>query len=260
MDLVHIYDRPMKIYLHTDVIGKWQKLINERIADLKDQFEKSKKECEVAFEDFIKDYNLKEENTEEPSPVEFINYSIENVEDLYYPFLAKGVCKIATGIRYENPLINSIKNQDPNATEKQLRRLFNENLLNIKESVSRIKIEVIFNSELLQNLIDTKEFEMINKLIKEMGFDLKNIDVRVTDTNFSNFSLTDGELIQPSFDPSNKLLGAYVSRNKNIYQIFFEKFNELFIKALSINNYLKQGKQFAVEELSDLDKFTLCLL
>jgi hypothetical protein len=238
----------MKIYLHTDVIGRWQVLINERIEELKDQFERNKNECESAFDDFIKSYDLKEDTSEETSPVEFINYSIENLEDLYYPFLAKNICKIATGIRYENPLVSYIKEESKKDLTEKLKTLFYENLGNVKSSITNIKIEVILNSEILNSILETNEFKILQPVIKKLNFDAKDIDLRVTDINFSNFSLTDDELIQPSFDPSNKLLGAYVSRNHNIYQIFFEKFNELFKKSSS------------VEELSDIDKFTLCLL
>ncbi|TFF87227.1 MAG: hypothetical protein EU550_03640 [Promethearchaeota archaeon] len=260
LDLVHIYDRPMKIYIHTDVIKRWQVLINERIQELKDQFEKSKEECGVAFDEFIKNYDLKEESTEESSPVEFINYNIEDLEDLYYPFLAKNLCKIATGIRYENPLVKFIQNQSEHELENNLKTLFSEHLNNIRNNILNIKIEVIFNSEILNQLLETKEFDIIKSLVKQIGFKVKNIEIRVTDVDFSNFSLTDDELIQPSFDPSNKLLGAYVSRNQNIYQIFFEKFNELFVKAISVDEFVQENKKIKIDELSDIEKFTLCLL
>ena len=93
-------------------------------------------------------------------------------------------------------------------------------------------------------------------------FDLKfkNFDIRVTDEDFSNFNLTDSDLIQPSFDPTNKLIGAYISRNANIYKIFNKKFNELYEKGIPLNLFLKEDKFFEEKPYSKTQLFGLCLL
>ncbi|MHA1797282.1 MAG: hypothetical protein ACTSVY_02440, partial [Candidatus Helarchaeota archaeon] len=82
----------------------------------------------------------------------------------------------------------------------------------------------------------------------------------VTYDDFSNFILTDNELIQPSFDPSKKLIGSYLSRNNNIYQIFYDKFKELFEKGIPINEFIKDQEDIEIKYLNPTQCFVLCLL
>ena len=96
--------------------------------------------------------------------------------------------------------------------------------------------------------------------IKFEELKFKNINIHITKEPFSNFSLTDNELIQPSFDPTNKLLGSYISTNKNIYQIFNNKFDELYNKGISINEYIQQEKGLVIAPLTESQFLALCLL
>ncbi|MHA1782902.1 MAG: hypothetical protein ACTSUL_05675, partial [Promethearchaeota archaeon] len=68
------------------------------------------------------------------------------------------------------------------------------------------------------------------------------------------------ELIQPSFDPSKKLIGAYLSRNNNIYQIFYDKFKELFEKGIPINEFIKDQEDIKIKYLNPTQCLVLCLL
>ena len=259
LSLVQIYDRPMKISLATPILPIWQRLINERIEGLQNEFQEKKKKCESSLETFLTSYNIKEEVSQEL--IEFINFKLENFEDMYYPFLAKTECKIALGIRYENPLTKFILMSSKMDIEKDLNTLLLKGMTKIEENLKNIDIQVIFNNELVKELINSKEFVILTEQVESFEFDFKSIKVRITEDLFSNFSLNDNELSQPSFDPANILLGAYISRNKNIYQIFYDKFNEIFEKGVPINEYLKSIlPELAYQSLSDKQTFALCLL
>ncbi len=259
LQLIQIYDRPMKIVLSTPLLPIWQRLINMRIEELKDEFHDKRDICITSLEDFIKSYNLESpEDTQEP--VELIIFDLLNIEEIYYPFFAKKDCKIAIGIRYENPLISSIQEKAINDLQENLKNRFIEGLKGVKENIKNIDIRAIFNSDLVKLLINSKGFTILSEHVESLDIEFKNIKVRITEENFSNFSLTESELIQPSFDPTNKLMGVYISRTQNIYQIFHEKFNELFEKGVPINEYIKRVDDLSSTTLSETQFLTLCLL
>ncbi len=257
-ELIKIYDRPMKIQLATPLIPIWQRIINSRIEVLQNEFQEKKKKCEDSFEALIKNYNITEEVTQEP--VEFLHFTANNFDDLYYPFLAKE-CKIAIGIRYENPLVNSLREKRSiEELDESVAKSIVSGINKIKENLPNLNIQVVFNSEILETLLTSREFELFSTLLKSLKIAIKNINICVTNEAFSNFSLTDAELIQPSFDPANKLMGAYVSRNKNIFSIFDEKFKDLFDKGVPINDYLKETKLATRTSLIDIESLALCII
>ncbi len=256
LDLVQIYDRPMKINLTTPLVSTWQKLINKRIEELKYEFKDEKKRCSGSLDEFIKKYRLK--SLEAPQqPVELILFDIKNIDEMYYPFLTRSECKIATGIRYENPLISYIKNY---SVEEDLAISLINGMNKIKENLKHIDIQVIFNNKLI-NSLRSKEFSVLYEQIEPLEFEFKSLEVHITEEKFSNFSLTDDELIQPSFDPTNKLMGSYISRNENIYKIFINKFNEIFEKGIPIEKFVtNQNIEIPFDSLSEKETFTFCLL
>ncbi len=258
MELVQIYDRPMKVNLATPILPIWQRIINQRIEELLNEFQDKKLKCESSFDLFVGTYNLKEEVAQEP--IEFINFSFDNFEEIYYPLHAEKACKIAVGIRYANPLIASLQENSMEDVPNHLRDSLLSAMTKIKEYIKKINIQAIFNNELLNELIYSKEFSILSKHIESQNFEFKNIEVHITEESFSNFSLTDNELIQPSFDPTNKLMGSYISRNENIYQIFYDKFNEIFEKGIPLNQYLQHMKDSPITNLTEVQSFVLCLL
>lgn len=255
--LVNIYDRPMKIQLITPVIEKWQEIINSRIEQLQMEFQQKRTECETTLDIFLKKYNIKEEIITEP--VEFISFSVKHFEDMYYPFLAKEECMIALGIGYENPLITLLQEDAFSSVQNNDRQSFLIGMQRIQENTPNLSIRVIINTEVVNEVLVSKEYEKLIEQVKKFTWKFKNLDVRITDSFFSNFSIRDTELIQPSFDPTNKLIGSYISRNKNIYQIFYDKFNELFDQGTEVNTYLKENKLKATNSLSDEEIFALCM-
>jgi len=257
LELIQIYDRPMKISLASPILPIWQRIINNRIEGLQNEFQEKKKKCESDLEAFLTSYNIKEDVSQEL--IEFISFNIENFENMYYPFFAKTLCKIAIGIRYENPLIKFLHEDPEKAFQGNLNSPLIEGMNKIKDNLQNIDIQVIFNNDVVKELINSKEFRIITEHVESFDFGFKSIQVHISEDFFSNFSLNDSELIQPSFDPSNVLLGAYISRNRNIYQIFYEKFNEIFERGMPINKYI-EPLDLPLKNLSDKQIFVLCLL
>ena len=258
LELVQIYDRPMKIHLASPVLPIWQKIINERIFALEQQFQEKKQKAETTLEDFSKAFNLTQEITQEF--VEFVNYDLKSFSETYSAFLTKIECKIATGIRYENDLISMIRSIGINNLPNDITSSMSEGLRKIKNNVNDLNLKIIFNAELVKDLLECNEFKILSENVAQYNIEFKEITVHVTYDDFSNFILTDKELIQPSFDPTNKLIGSYLSRNSSIYKIFEEKFNELFAKGVKINQFIEEQEDLKINNLSDTQKFVLCLL
>jgi hypothetical protein len=258
LELVQIYDRPMKIHLASPVLPIWQKIVNERIFELEQQFQEKKQKAETTLEEFSKAFNLTQEVTQEF--VEFVNYDLKSFSETYSAFLSKNECKIATGIRYENDLISMIRSLGINSLPNDITSSMSEALKKIKNNVKDLNLKIIFNAELVKDLLECKEFKILSENVAQYSIEFKEITVHVTYDDFSNFILTDKELIQPSFDPTNKLIGSYLSRNSSIYKIFEEKFNELFAKGVKINQFIEEQEDLKINKLNDTQKFVLCLL
>ena len=96
LELVQIFDRPMKIHIANPIMTLWQNLINKRIEDLRNEFQEKSDKCETAIESFTRKYKMDEEVIQEP--VEFINYNVKNFDESYHSFLAQSESKIAIGI------------------------------------------------------------------------------------------------------------------------------------------------------------------
>ncbi|MFW9970407.1 MAG: hypothetical protein ACFFDF_09420 [Candidatus Odinarchaeota archaeon] len=258
LGLVQIYDRPMKIHIANPIIELWQNIIHKRIEDLKNEFQEKTDKCESALESFLKRYKRDEEVIQEP--VEFINYNVKNFDESYHSLLAQNECKIAIGIRYDNPLVELIKMHGFNKVPDEISESMTTGMIRIKENIKNITIQVIFHSDVVKELINSQEFEELTTHIEEFNLEFKNILIRVTDENFSNFSLTDNELIQPSFDPAFELIGVYISRNRSIYQIFNEKFNQIFMKGIPLNQFISNQDDIKLDSLSETQQFVLCIM
>lgn len=258
LELVQIYDRPMKIHIANPIMTLWQSLIQKRIEDLRNQFSEKREKCESAIEDFTIKYKLDQQVIQEP--VEFINYSISNFDESYHQFLAQSECKIAIGIRYDNPLISMIHEDRFQNIPDDMRTSMRAGMNRIKENLRSISVQVIFNSEVAKDLLSSNEFKLLTNHVEPYNLEFKKLEIHVTDEAFSNFSLTDNELIQPSFDPTNILIGAYISQNKNIYQIFHDKFNEIYENGIPITQFINEQKELKIGSLSETQLFVLCVL
>lgn len=255
---MQIYDRPMKIYLANPILGLWQNLVNKRIENLQNEFDEKRDKCETSLAGFIKNFNLEEQVAQEP--VEFINYDVQNFDESYYSFLAEKESKIAIGIRYHNPLIDLIQEHRFTHVPEEISQPMKAGMTVIKENLKNINVKVIFHSDVVKDLVSSEEFGLLTKHVAPMNIEFKNLKIHVTDENFSNFSLTDTELIRPSFNPTNILIGAYISRNRNIYQIFDKKFNEIFKNGITIEEFLQKDKSINMDSITETQSFVLCVL
>ncbi len=258
LGLVQIYDRPMKIHIATPIMTLWQNLIQQRIENLRNQFHEKRDKCESAIEYFTRKYKLEEQAVQEP--VEFINYDVRNFDESYHHFLAPNECRIAIGIRYNNPLNSMIQEGRFKDLPEATRNLMSAGMNRIKDNLINIKVKVIFNSEVAKDLLMSKEFELFTNHVEPYKMGFNKIEIHVTDEAFSNFSLTDNEIIQPSFDPTNILIGTYISRNKNIYQIFHDKFTEIFENGILIDQFINEQKDINIKTLSETQMFVLCVM
>ncbi len=258
LGLVQIYDRPMKIHIANPIMTLWQNIIQKRIEDLKNEFQEKSVKCESALDSFTRLYKMDEEVIQEP--VEFINYNVKNFDESYHSFLAQNECKIAIGIRYDNPLIELIKQHGFDKIPNEINESMKTGMIRIKENIKKITVQVIFHSDVVKELINSQEFELLTKHVENFNLEFRNILIRVTDENFSNFSLTDSELIQPSFDPAFELIGVYISRNRSIFQIFNEKFNQIFKSGIPLEKFLSDEDDIKKESLSDTQQFVLCIM
>ncbi|MFW9865539.1 MAG: hypothetical protein ACFFEN_05505 [Candidatus Thorarchaeota archaeon] len=258
LDLVQIFDRPMKVHLRTPPLELWQNIINKRIEILQNQFEEKRDKCETSLGDFISKYNLEEQGSQEP--VEFINYDVRNFDESYHPFLAEKKCKVAIGIRYHNPLIDLIHKYGFSELPEEIGDPMKVGMNRIKENLKKIEVQVIFHSEVVKDLLTSEEFDLLTRHVDPFNIKFKSITIRVTEENFSNFSLTDNELIQPSFDPAFVLIGSYISRNKSIYQIFNEKFNKIFENGITLSEFLKKEKKLPINSITETQTFALCVM
>jgi hypothetical protein len=258
LELVQIYDRPMKIHLATPIIPLWQKIVNGRIEELTKLFQEEKEKAEEALDEFIQIFNLGEPITQEF--VEFIKYNLQSLDETYHSFLSKEVCKIAIGIRYDNELVETIKKFGTRDIPAELKDFMRAGMIKISNNLKNLNMQIIFNAELIKELLLSPDFEILTEHLIQYDLKFKSISVHVTYDDFSNFNLTDNELIQPSFDPTNRLIGSYVSRNKNIFQIFYDKFNELYEKGIPLNQFIQDDSDIHLKELSDTQKFLLCIL
>ncbi|UCC19581.1 MAG: hypothetical protein JSV62_16020 [Promethearchaeota archaeon] len=258
LGLVQIYDRPMKIHIATPIITLWQNLVHNRIEELQNQFQERREKCESALNDFTKKYIMDEQVVQEP--VEFINYNVRNFDESYHSFLAQSECKIAIGIRYDNRLNILINKYGFDKIPEEINNAMKSGMNRIKDNLKNINIQVIFQSDVVKELLNSTEFELLAKQVEMFNLEFKKIIIHVTDENFSNFSLTDNELIQPSFDPAFELIGLYISRNRSIYQIFKEKFNQIFKSGIPIKQYIADQDDIKIESLSETQQFVLCIM
>ncbi|MCK4384333.1 MAG: hypothetical protein KAW66_13620, partial [Candidatus Lokiarchaeota archaeon] len=184
LGLVQIYDRPMKILVKSPPIAIWQRIINDRIEDLSQLFQERKEKAERALEDFIQNYNFTDQVTQEF--VEFINYDLNNFDETYISFMAEKECKIALGIRYENELSSVMKKYGISNVPKDLNEAMKSGITKIKENLINVNIQAIFSTELIKELLSSDEFKLVSKYLELYELKFKNIDVRVTDEDFSN--------------------------------------------------------------------------
>src|SRR5271157_450205 len=230
LNLCQTIDRPMKISLLDPQIA-WERAVNNKIQILRDELNEKIAATEKSLDEFFKTYNIQKVQR---SPVEFIRY--DGFEFALFALWGNQSVQIANGIKYNNP---GLKKVLEDYAEK---RIPDHLIEHFKSAFPNLNIKVLLSAEALRDSIpDVEMYQQVEiQLAQEMlEFAPKNVEVRVTQEPFSNFTIRDSEiLLQPSFDPNNELLGSFASSQKEIVQIFQDKFATLFENAMPLEEVL----------------------
>ncbi len=260
LGLVHIYGRPMTIILKTPVIPIWQTIRENRIDELKQKFNNKRKQLDQSYNVFLRKYGLKEEK-EHQQPVEYVDFDLPHLSDAFINLISNKFWKIAIGTPYETSIATIAKSLPYGKLRSALDTyLPTEDINKIKANLNRIQLNLIINDDVFEDFLQSKEFQALSQYYGTLNIEFNKIEVRVIQKYVSNFSLTNKKLVQPCFDPDNKLLGLYLSQKDQTYEAFTQKFKELFKEGVPVNTYLKIRNDLKKKSLTDTEKFTLTTL
>ncbi|MHA1584535.1 MAG: hypothetical protein ACTSVU_02015 [Promethearchaeota archaeon] len=246
LDLVQTYDRPMKVILNPPVQA-WQSIISKKINEIKHQSTEQIQKCETSYQKTIDEYNLK---TEEPelSPVEYINLSAnEDPFDLFLEIVRDGTeIKFARdskfNYQFKEKIINEISK--PIQTKSAAKSDVISILQQIGSEVLQKEIEILISDDLAKISLEPSNNKQIdlNKNWGNKGKEIfKKFKIRITHDVVGNFFIKDhSELGQYSIEPSNTVLGMFLSRQQEIVDIFSQKFDKKYKNAISLEEFCKK--------------------
>ncbi len=252
INLCQTIDRPMKISL-LDPQAAWERLINIKIQELKDELNEKIAATEKSLEEFFAAYNIQKE---QKTPVEFIRY--DGFEFVFYAFWGERSLSIANGIKYLNPGLKKI------ITDYENNRVPEQLLEHLRDAMRKLEVKILISVDALRdsiaevNTFSNLEIKIHGEVVKMVP---RSIEVRVAQESFSNFTLRDDEiLMQPAFDPGNRLLGCFISSQKEIVQIFRDKFDALFKNAKPLAEFLLGSDEFKETGVKASTSFVLASL
>jgi hypothetical protein len=201
----------------------------------------------------VEAYNLRPSQPQIP-PVEFISNLMEEdpVDFLFNPLIAEKEVLLAKGVKYENQIANNFAH---NLKKGDL--IIDEDFINKwLPKMAKVKYTALLSEEYLEDILQYIEKNKIPQKIYDAieDYDVSAIDYQVfiVERPFSNFIIKDAkELLQFSVDPGNNYLGLFISRQKEIVDVFSYKFNELKAVAKPLKFYLEKKKY---SPLKTLDK------
>ncbi|UYP48531.1 hypothetical protein NEF87_004816 [Candidatus Lokiarchaeum ossiferum] len=263
LELVQVYSRPMKVILN-DPITSWEKIVSDKIKQIRIESNEKITNCEMQFKSMIDSYNLIPEQPSLP-PVEYINILGDNEpidfinnELLGGPekniFISKGLRVKIDFIEHLYSLLSSKayrkKNGYANFGEilEKWNKDFPNHTFNVLLSEEYLEETIL---KIAQTKIDPSELKILTEKMNP------NIEVRVSQNTIGNFIIKeDEELLQYSVDPSNTLLGAFISRQKEIIDVFSNKFSEMYSQSVEISQFFKDKKK---PQLTLLEKIAYAL-
>ncbi len=236
LNLCQTIDRPMKISLLDPQVA-WERLINLKIQELKDDLNEKITSTEKSLEEFFSAYDIQKI---QKAQVEFIRY--DDFEFVFYAFWGERSLSIANGIKYINPGLKKV------LADYQSNHISDALLEHLRDAMRKLEVKILVSVDALRDsLTEVQSLSNINIKIHGEQVEMipRSIEVRVAKESFSNFTLRDNEvLMQPAFDPSNQLLGSFISNQKEIVQIFREKFDTLFKNAKPLAEFLGTSDEF----------------
>ncbi len=248
LGLIQVYDRPMKITIN-EPVAAWEKLLSEKITQIRTDCDEKIIKCEKSFVDMKTSYRIFQEETSLP-PVEYIN--ILDNEDAF-DFIRNDIIGnskemfLTKGLNFEISSFEKIMEmlKDPKFMKKEG---YSNAIILIQTILNRmpqIKYRILISREHAQDILQiVKKFSLYTTKFEEIENVYENLwDIRIYKDTCGDFIILDSsELIQFSIDPSKKLLGIFVTRSREITEIFFKKFEEMYSQALKLEDYFKKSK------------------
>ncbi|GAB4306546.1 MAG: hypothetical protein Kow0069_03420 [Promethearchaeota archaeon] len=236
LDLVLVYDRPMKVSLQ-DPIQAWERLASRTIDRIREEAEAKVGKLTEAMENFRKTLKQLGYASVAKAPVEFVSY--DTFDFIFYPFHGERSLLIARGNYYHKPdLMQIFKSMESGVVpQRDIDLLYHH--------VRLLEVKLLISEEILEEVQQAVEHTleknpMFERLTPEHSL-FKNLEIRVTGQPFANFTIRDDEtLIQPSFDPGMAEMGAFLSKQKETLAVFKEKFESLFSKAIPLRDYARK--------------------
>jgi len=248
LGLIQVYDRPMKITIN-EPIAAWEKLLSEKITHIRTDCDVKIAKCEKSFVDMKSSYRIFQEETTLP-PVEYINI-LDNEDP--FDFIRNEIIGnskeiiLTKGLNYEiksfEKILDMLKN--PKFMKKEGYSDVIILIQTILKKMPPIKYRILISREYAQEILQiVKNFSAYNNKFEEIEKEYENIwDIRIYKDTCGDFIILDAsELIQFSIDPSKKLLGIFITRCREITEIFFKKFEEMYSQALKLTDYFKEIK------------------
>lgn len=240
LGLIQIYNRPMKIQL-LDPIKSWEDLLDIKIKEINKEAEEKADKCTSSFSKMTQSYNLEKVQLQ---PVEFISYlgSIDMEAELF-TLISKKEILGAKGVWYTYDYDRIFKDIDIPGEKKQ-------SFVKIVTEIIPTKFKILISEDYFDSFKKSgliNNYKFVIPILKDLNVGSIDFDIRFTEEQFSSFIVKDrSTLVQPSFDPSDNLLGYFVSQPQEIVDIFYEKFNTLFNDAESIQSKIKANKSESV--------------
>ncbi len=245
LGLVQVYSRPMKVTL-TDPITSWEKIISEKIKEIRLDSDKRISRCENNLSLMIETYNLLPQQPSLP-PVEYISLSNEKeIIDIitHEVFNSCSEVFITKGLRVDFSFYDKIYNKFEG--KKIISPELKSQITNILTHFENIQFKALISEDYIDeyvNRLETFSFDKMDQLETLNKF-ISSIEIKISKNTIGNFIIKeDTELMQYSVDPSNKVLGLFVSRQKEIIDVFMNKFNELYSKSIDLPTYFNKIKK-----------------
>ncbi|MHA1744647.1 MAG: hypothetical protein ACTSWW_01540 [Promethearchaeota archaeon] len=243
LGLVQTYDRPMKAVLNTP-LDAWQTIISNQIRDIELTASQQKTKCETAFQNMVDHYDLNPDLPDLP-PVEYISMAGDDPFDFLINDLIgtpREIC-LAKGVKfrieYLKKAIDIIKNPQTlqNYDYTGIEDIWDKFEKGFSQKTVKVLISHEWAEEALQGLPQMlKDITLLTNYLSKVKLD---IEIKISQQPVGNFILKDTtELLQFSVDPTNNLLGLFVSRQTEIVDIFQNKFMEIYQTSEDFNDYI----------------------
>lgn len=259
LELVQVYSRPMKVILN-DPMTAWEKIVSDKIKQIRLESDEKILNCEEQFKDMVESYNLVPEQPSLP-PVEYFNLfgNKEPIDFITSELLGEPTKKIfvSKGLHVKINFIEHLYKlvSSPAYLKKNGYSSLNDVIDKWDKRFSNVSFCVLLSQEYIEET--TQKISKIQITPKEIDFLSKQlkvrIDVRVCQNTIGNFIIKDErELLQYSIDPSNTLLGFFISRQKEIIDVFTNKFSEIYSQSIDFSQYYKETKKCTISHAEEI--------